>query len=209
MTSILDFTAFDATPLAHDPFDYLVLPAFIKPDSLAAINRDFPALKDPGNYAVEKLSCGPAFKALLRTLNSSEIAERFAAKFGVDLMEYPTTITIRKYCEPSDGNIHTDHRSKIITILLYFNTSWMAEGGKLRLLRSAHNIEDYATEIEPVGGTLLAFRRSDRSFHGHKPFTGERRILQMSWLKPDPLAQYKQKFDRFSTQLMKRVARLF
>jgi hypothetical protein len=208
MTSILDFAALDATPLVHDPFDHLILPAFIKAGALPAINRDFPALRNPGNYAVEKLAYGAAFQALLCTLNGPELAQRMSAKFGVDLIGYPTTITIREYCEPSDGNIHTDHRSKIITILLYFNTNWMHEGGKLRLLRSAHNIEDYATEIEPVGGTLLAFRRSDRSFHGHKPFTGERRILQMSWLKPDPLAQYKQRLDRFSTHLIKRVSRL-
>jgi hypothetical protein len=209
MTSLLNFAALDATPLAHDPFDHLILPAFIKLDALTAINRDFPALKDPGNHAVEKLAYGPAFQALLHALNSPEVAEQFATKFGVGLTGYPTTITIRKYCELSDGNIHTDHPSKIITILLYFNTNWLHEGGKLRLLRSARNIEDYATEIEPVGGTLLAFRRSDKSFHGHKPFIGERRILQMSWLKPAPLAQYKQKLDRFSTQLIKRASRLF
>jgi len=31
-------------------------------------------------------------------------------------------------------------------------------------------------------GTLLAFRRSDNSFHGHKSFVGERRVIQFNWV---------------------------
>src|SRR3989304_5300202 len=34
----------------------------------------------------------------------------------------------------------------------------------------------------PDEGTLLAFRRSDNSFHGHKSFVGERRVIQFNWV---------------------------
>ena len=79
---------------------------------------------------------------------------------------------MRKFCESSDGNIHTDHKSKVITVLVYFNTDWDEQAGQLRLLRSRTDIEDYAAEVPPAGGTLLAFRRTRNSWHGHKRFVG-------------------------------------
>ena len=38
--AMLDFAAFDAAPLKRDPYDYLVVPGFITPQGLDAINRD-------------------------------------------------------------------------------------------------------------------------------------------------------------------------
>ena len=37
-------------------------------------------------------------------------------------------------------------------------------------------------EVPPTEGTLLAFRRADNSWHGHKPFAGERRVIQFNWV---------------------------
>jgi hypothetical protein len=37
-------------------------------------------------------------------------------------------------------------------------------------------------EVAPLAGTMLAFRRSARSFHGHRPHVGERRIVQLNWV---------------------------
>ena len=93
----------------------------------------------------------------------------------------------------------------MITVLVYLNTDWSHRGGKLRLLRSATDMEDYVAEVPPVGGTLLAFRRSENSFHGHKPFEGERRIIQLSWVKPKRVSNYTQK-DR---SIVKRIRRWF
>ena len=42
--------------------------------------------------------------------------------------------------------------------------------------------EDIIVEVPPVAGTLLAFKRSDNSWHGHEPFAGERRVIQFNWL---------------------------
>jgi SM-20-related protein len=207
--SVLDLAAFDSAALVHDPFDYLVVPGFLKPEAIEAVNRDFPELEGPANFAPEELMYGPSFAELLRELSQPEIADRFGQKFGVDLAASPTTITIRKYCELSDGDIHTDHWSKLITALIYFNPEWTHDGGRLRMLRSAGDIEDYGAEVAPLAGTLLVFRRSDRSFHGHKRFAGERRMLQMSWVRSSRMAQYIQKLDRFSTRVMKRVSRAF
>ena len=71
------------------------------------------------------------------------------------------------------------------------------------MLRSPRDIEDYAAEVLPLAGTLLVFKRSNNSYHGHKQFVGERRMLQMSWLKPGRVAQNWQKLSRLGTHLMK------
>ena len=61
------------------------------------------------------------------------------------------------------------------------NPAWENSGGRLRLSsRVAISTTDYG--VPPVEGTLLAFRRADNSWHGHKPFAGERRIIQFNWV---------------------------
>jgi SM-20-related protein len=180
---MFDLAAFAATPLQREPFDYLVVPGLIRPAALAEINRDFPAIEGPSNHPPERLRYGPAFARLIDSLRSPELAALLGEKFGVDLSGCHPTIAIRRYCEATDGNIHTDHKSKVITVLFYFNEHWPHEGGRLRLVRSPTDIEDYAAESVPEGGAMLAFRRTDHSWHGHKPYVGERRILQLSYTK--------------------------
>lgn len=206
--SYFNLAALDAVPLNRDPFDYLVVPGFLTAEGLAAANRDYPEISTAGNKDLEALNYGAGFHALIEELNSPAFIGRIAAKFGINLDNAITTITVRKFCEASDGNIHTDHWSKLITVLVYFNTDWADNGGQLRLLRSATDIENYAAEVAPNGGTLLAFRRSDHSWHGHKQFIGERRMLQMNFVKPSRMARYTQQIDRLSTRVMKRIARI-
>ena len=199
--ALFDFASFDATPLARDPFDHLIVPGFLRPDALVALNRDFPPIEGPSNYAPERVTYGPAFAALLEALHGGRFAGHLEGKFGLDLSGCATTIGIRRFCEVTDGNIHTDHKSKLITVLLYFNEDWPHEGGRLRMVRSATDLDDYAAEVVPAGGALLAFRRTDHSWHGHKPFVGERRILQLSYTKGGDAA-------RFISHLTKPVRRL-
>lgn len=103
-------------------------------------------------------------------------------KFGLDLGNRPTMVTVRGRSDGKDGRIHTDSESKIITLLLYLNLAWECSEGRLRLLRGPDDIDDYAREVVPLAGTMLAFRRSARSFHGHRPHVGERRIVQLNWV---------------------------
>jgi SM-20-related protein len=195
---LFDMAAFEATALVRDPFAFLIVPKFIRAPALAALNRDFPVIDGPGNVSPEGLRYGPAFAALLDELHGEALALRLAAKFGIDLTGAETTIAVRRHCEATDGNIHTDHRAKLITLLLYFNQEWPHEGGRLRMLRSASDLEDYAAESVPAGGNLLVFRRSDNSFHGHKPFVGERRILQLSYARPSVLVDTQRRIGRLT-----------
>jgi hypothetical protein len=135
---------------------------------------------------------------LLGELEGSTLQEHLGAKFGVDLSSGRLSITIRRFCEPTDGHIHTDHRTKIITMLVYLNDGWNDEGGRLRFLRSSNDLDDYVAEVTPLGGTMLAFRRSDTSFHGHKPFVGERRMIQMNWVRKGPLERCEKRINRLT-----------
>ncbi len=109
-----------------------------------------------------------------------QFREAFEEKFGIDLTGRPTVITVRGRCDLSDGKIHTDSKSKIITVLIYMNETWAQPGGRLRLLRSATDLNNIIVEVPPVAGTLLAFKRSHNSWHGHESFSGERRVIQFN-----------------------------
>jgi len=182
MPNCLKLEALRKTPLVREPFDYLIVPEFIEPSALAEINADYPKISARGSFPVDEVSFGPSFQKVLDELESDEFREAFEEKFGVDLTDRPTVTTVRGQCGQGDGQIHTDSRSKIITVLIYMNPSWEQPGGRLRLLRSQHDLNDVITEVPPVAGTLLAFRRSDNSWHGHEPFVGERRVIQFNWL---------------------------
>lgn len=126
---VFDFAALDAATLHRDPFLYVVVPRFVRPEALDAAVRDFPAIRGPANFAPKKLDFGPGFRRVLDALASPPFADKIGSMLGIELVGRPTTITVRKYSEASDGNIHTDHPSKIVTVLLYFNPRWNDEGG--------------------------------------------------------------------------------
>jgi SM-20-related protein len=182
MPGYLRLDDFRATPLVREPFQHLIVSGFIGPAALKAINADYPKISTAGSFPVDQVNFGPAFQTLLDELESDEFREAFEEKFGLDLLGRPTVTTVRGRCDARDGKIHTDSTSKIITVLIYVNESWEQAGGRLRLLRSADNLNDIIIEVPPVAGTLLAFKRSDNSWHGHEPFAGERRVIQFNWL---------------------------
>ncbi|MDE2285119.1 MAG: 2OG-Fe(II) oxygenase [Hyphomicrobiales bacterium] len=182
MSGYLKLDAFRATPLVREPFQHLIVPGFVGPTALAAINADYPKISTTGSFPVDQVSFGPAFQTMLDELEGDEFRAAFEEKFQLDLEGRPTVTTVRGRCDARDGKIHTDSTSKIITVLLYMNESWENAGGRLRLLRSADDLNNFIVEVPPVAGTLLAFKRSDNSWHGHEPFAGERRVIQFNWL---------------------------
>jgi SM-20-related protein len=181
----LDLEALKAAPVAKEPFEYLVVPGFVRPEACAEINGDYPKITESGSFPVAQVSFGPKFRDFLDQMESDEFRVAFEDKFGLNLAGRPHTITVRGQCSPKDGRIHTDTKSKIITILIYMNPDWEAPGGRLRLLRSADDLDDAIMEVPPNAGTLLAFRRSENSWHGHKAFSGERRVIQFNWVTSD------------------------
>jgi SM-20-related protein len=91
-------------------------------------------------------------------------------------------VTLRARTRPADGRIHTDSTTKVVTALIYLNGEWSDAGGRLRLLRGPDDIEDMIAEVPPLAGTLIAFRRTANSWHGHKPYDGPRRAIMLNWM---------------------------
>ena len=167
----------------HEPFDYMVVHDIVSPAALAAIRTDFPPIRQPGLFPLTEVSGGRAFNALIDEIQDGEFETLLAGKFGIDLSQRPQMITVRGRCRARDGKIHTDTFEKILTVLIYLNDEWSAPGGNLRLLRGSRDIDDMIAEVPPRGGTMIAFRPSPRSWHGHKPFEGERRYVMVNWMK--------------------------
>ena len=109
------------------------------------------------------------FAGLAAELEGDALRREIERKFAIDLSGRPTMITVRGRSDGKDGRIHTDSATKLITLLLYLNPVWDEPGGRLRLLRRADDLDDCVAEVAPVAGTMVAFRRSDSSFHGHLP----------------------------------------
>lgn len=199
----LDIEAFDRTPLECDPYDHIVVERFIRPETFAAVSLDFPSVPGPGSHPPSELEIRGAFKGLMDELLGDPFRQALERKFAISLEGRPTMYTVRGYVREKDGQIHTDTKTKIITLLLYMNEGWESDGGRLRILRSGTNLEDYASEVPPYGGTLLIFRRSDTSWHGHKPHSGPRRAIQLNWVTSQDVVDQEQGRHRFSTRMKK------
>ena len=101
-------------------------------------------------------------------------------------------LTVRLATREKDGQIHTDSDAKRVTALLYLNPPgppFDGQGGSLRLLRSAHDLEDFAVEVPPTRGTLLVFPNGPSTFHGHRTHVGQRHSVQLNYMTNDGRAR--------------------
>jgi hypothetical protein len=197
-TSMINLQALRDAPLVREPFDHLVVPEFVSADALRQVEADFPQGMGPGSYPLASLNAGPGVAQLAAEIQGEEMSRVLGERLGMPLTDHPTMITVRGQCRATDGKIHTDSSGKLVTALLYINDDWEAPGGRLRLLRSPDDIEDYAVEVPPNAGTLLVFRCSENAWHGHKPFEGARRSLQLNWVRDAAYLRREQVRHRFS-----------
>jgi hypothetical protein len=178
----IDLDAFAATPLTREPFPYLMVPSFVRPTAMAAINADYPLVIHPGSFPLPTLDYGPAFRALMEAIQGPEFTRAVEEKFELSLEGRPTMVTARGVSAARDGQIHTDSRTKLITVLIYMNNAWEAKTGRLRLLRGPDDLEDMIAEVPPDEGTLLIFKNEPNAWHGFHPFEGPRRVIQLNWV---------------------------
>jgi hypothetical protein len=196
--ALLDIDRLRETPLQTDPYDYLVVETFVRPEAFGGIVADYPAVSGPGSFPLTEVQVTGRFQALIDELNGDAFRKAVEQKFDLDLSGKPTMFTVRGECRATDGKIHTDSKTKIITVLLYMNDDWDAQGGRLRLLRNGEDLNAVAAEVPPNGGTLLVFRRSDHSWHGHEPYEGKRRAIQMNWVTGEDVVAREQFRHRIS-----------
>ncbi len=183
---MIDFAALQSASVVHEPFCYFNAGSVLDTADLAAVARDFPDINQPGIFPLSSLHYGGAFARLVETIRSPRMTALMAEKFAVRLHDKPLLITVRGQCQRKDGRIHCDSKDKIVTCLLYLNdATWDQQGGRLRLLRSQHDINSVLAEVPPTGGNFVAFKRADNSWHGHAPFEGPRRYIMFNWVQSE------------------------
>ena len=205
----LDYPALWRAPMETDPFPYVVVPHFVPPDSLRAVLAYLPPLGKRGSFPPDAVKLGPAAQALMREMEGTRLREVIAERFGLDIADAPTMVTLRAWTGERDGQIHCDSTAKRVTVLLYLNAepqAFLGHEGCLRLLRGPHDLETYAVEIPPVNGTLLVFPNTPQAWHGHKPFVGQRYSVQLNYMTTDEKARSELRRHRISA-FVKRLTR--
>jgi SM-20-related protein len=176
---------------------------------LRAILADMPPLDKRGSFPIDALPLGPNSRALMDAMEGPELRQAIADRFGLDLSDAPTMVTLRGFTNERDGYIHVDSTAKRVTVLLYLNPAadaWTMHEGCLRLLHGPKDLEDYAVEVPPVNGTLLVFPNATNAWHGHRRFTGQRYSVQLNYMTTDAKARSELRRHRISA-FMKRLTR--
>ncbi len=181
--TILDYAAIRASETRHEPYDFFMGKGALKSDALPALRADFPDIKATGFHPLEQMESKGAFAELIREIEGPEFTAAVSDTLGVDLRPYPQLITIRKVSAAHEGRIHCDSESKIATCLIYMNETWDSPEGRFRVLKNDHDFNSYVAEASPEVGAIVAFKRADHSWHGHTPFVGERRVVQIAWVR--------------------------
>ena len=168
------------------PFFY-VENAFLDGIDTEAIINDFPNITDGGSFHVSSVPSGKLINELINELESDEIKAILETKFNINLDEAKVATTLRGYSRKKDGKIHTDSKTKILTILLYLNKDWEDSNGNLRLLKESNNLKDYIKEIPCSFGSLVAFKVTGNCWHGFKTYEGKRLSIQLNYIYPEAL----------------------
>jgi hypothetical protein len=203
---LLDYAAFDLTPATGTPFPHIVVRDFLPSDALARVYAELPRDGRGGSFPPDAIKLGPAAQALMAELEGPRLRDAIADKFGLDLADAPTMLTMRLATREKDGQIHTDSLAKRVTALLYLNPPndrFAQAEGCLRLLRSAADIEDYAVEVPPTNGTFLVFPNGPTSWHGHHRYVGPRYAVQLNYMTNDWRAQSELRRHKFSAFVKK------
>ena len=173
------------TVVRSEPFHFLIAREQLPRDSARTLYDDFPQYAGAGFFPYEAKDCGNSINQLIGDLIDPAVATAIGAKLGIEnLGHYPTLVTLCRALNKRHGTIHTDSKSKVATALLYLNASWPdTSAGCFRFLARIDNVDDVvAPEVKPVYGNFVVFKRADNSFHGHLPFEGDRRVIQVAWL---------------------------
>lgn len=185
---VLNSVRFDASDalVKRDPFPFMMARDVLSHVKRKELADDFPKYKQAGFFPHAEAECGPAVNQLINEMLSPEVADKLGDKLGIErLSQYPTLVTICRLLNRRHGTIHTDSKSKVATALIYLTESWPSDSsaGCLRFLSRGDDIDAIlAPELKPLYGSFAFFKRADNSFHGHLPYEGERRVIQIAWL---------------------------
>ena len=202
MNTFLNLKALTSVATSDKPYPHFVLSQSLNGEVVDDLLKDFPEISAGGSYALSEVSPGPRFNALLDELNGAAFRKIISDKLKLDLNERPMVITLRGISRAKDGRIHTDSKSKMATILIYFNDTWEPETGRLRILRS-DDMEDYVDEVAPNAGTMIAFKVTEDCWHGYPAFEGVRQSIQINFVEDDKAANKHGKRHGWTAKLKK------
>jgi SM-20-related protein len=198
-----NYEALKTAPVNQTPFPYFAVTNLLSDEAVTKAIADFPSIDMGGLFPLDKVAGGQAFTEIVDELRGPEVARIVGEKLGVDLEDMSTMITLRGCARHADGKIHTDSKFKKATLLLYLNEGWSHKGGRLRILRNGTDIENYADEVPPLGGTLVAFRCTENAWHGHKGYEGMRRYVMCNYVADQGALKRELRRHRISAQVKK------
>ncbi len=194
------------TLVRHQPFAFMIAHGQLPGEARQELERDFPAYNEAGFFPYDPDDCGPSINVLIGNLTAPAFSDVIGRHLGIDnLGQYPSLVTLCRSLNKRHGTIHTDSRSKVATALLYLNPQWPdISEGCLRFLEHIDDIDaTVAPELKPLYGELAVFKRAENSFHGHLPYEGERRVIQVAWLVSEEAKRRKTKRGKFSRAFKK------
>ncbi|WP_426688721.1 2OG-Fe(II) oxygenase [Rhodanobacter ginsengiterrae] len=199
------------TTVQHDPFPFMVAHGQLPDEARGDLERDFPRYASAGFFPYDPVDCGASVNALIENMTAPAFASAIGQRLGIEnLGRYPTLVTLCRLLNKRHGTIHTDSKSKIATALIYLNPQWPdTSDGCLRFLQRIDDIDSVvAPELIPLYGEFAVFKRCENSFHGHLPYEGERRVIQVAWLTSEQEKLRKTKRGKFSRAFKKLVGSL-
>lgn len=198
---VFNYESVRNAPVATAPCPHLVVKDFLSPAALKRVLELLPDIPSGGSFPRAALGLPVELEGMLGEFEGPRLKEILAEKFGLDLTDAPSMVTLRGRTRQKDGRIHLDSASKRVTILLYLNPleqEWPDHKGCLRFLNDPKNLEDYAAEITPTGGTLVAFPNGPRAWHGHRKYVGPRITVQLNYMHADRKVRAEQLRHRLS-----------
>lgn len=193
-SSLLDLAPLRAAPCQREPYPWIAATGCLRAEALPALARDFPKLSRPGYHPVAQFTPRGAFAALLAEIEAGALDALVGEKLGFDAT-LPRLITVQQTSPARAGRPHTDSERKVATLLIYLNSGWTSPEGHIRVLRG-DSLDAPVAELPPDAGNIFAFRRTDASWHGHTSFVGERRVVQIAWLRDAAALERKHRHHR-------------
>lgn len=205
--STLNIDAVEKAVLQQEPFPYMIIDNIIQPHAFSEVVATFPDIQKRGSFPLSALTYQGAFAQFLTELQDPALKALIAKRFEMDLEDKATMVTLRGQTTERDGQIHVDSKSKLITLLVYLNEKWESHDGCLRLLYNNKDLVPYAAEVPPIAGRCLIFKVTPNCWHGHTPFVGERRSIQLNYVTSEEAAERhlkRHKLSAFLKRLLKK-----
>ncbi len=188
--------------IKQEPYPYAIIKDFIRPEKLEAICRDFPKLTTGGIFNCTEDNTHGDLAKFIDEIQQPRLCSWLSEQFDLQLENLPTMATLRGHSRSKDGRIHTDSKDKLITLMIYLNSTWGTETGKLRILNSK-NINDKAAEVAPSAGTCVIIKTTDNSWHGYKRYIGSRRSIMLNYFVSHKAAKRHTSSHYFSAKFKK------